>query len=250
MKRQEFLLNLTLLVIIGALIFFIYEAKDQPSSLDELDVTPVAASADGSTSATKSQSRRKHGANGSTTDSDRGTSGSKKRAGKDAPPGTETNYRSTPGTATADEETTASDEGTSIASAAASPGRGGNFGQRNLFRAILTPTPTPPPPTPTPAPTPNISAALGSWRLLSVYEGKAMMEDVKLSEAGAEGAIWEMSQGDTKQVEVGNGIMKTATLKKIDNENPYNPEVVFGLEGTTTERKINLDTEPVTSGKK
>ena len=246
MKRQEFLINLTLLVLIGALIFFIYESKDQPSTLDELDVAPVAATSNKADSLKPPKS-------GSAKDktSDRNTSGTKKSSGKEGSPGLETSDGSTTDTLASDEdsETTGSDAATSPTVVAAA-GRAGNFGQRNLFRAILTPTPTPTPPPPTPAPTPNITAALGSWRLLSVYEGKAMMEDVKLSEAGEAGAIWEMAEGDTKQVDVGNGIMKTATLKKIDNENPYNPEVVFGLEDTNNERKINLDTEPLTSGKK
>lgn len=269
MKRQEFLLNLTLLVIIGALIFFIYDSKDQPSSLDELDVAPVAVSTDGSTTGTRTQSRSKRG--GATADED--TSGTPSLAlpgdasSKDMPPGTETDYSTTTGTeqaasddADSEDEDDANDdsespddadsEDDSKLVADATPGRAGNFGQRNLFRAILTPTPTPPPPTPTPAPTPNIKTALGSWRLLSVYEGKAMLEDVIMSEKGEPGAIWEMPEGDTKQVDVGNGIMKTATLKKINNENPWMPEVIFGLEDTKAEKKIDLGTEPVTSGKK
>lgn len=260
MKRQEFLLNLTLLVIIGALIFFIYDSKDQPSSLDELDVAPVAVSADGSTSATKSQSRRRGGdaAPGEDISDVPSLALTGDNAGKDMPPGTESEYGATTGTAkiaegkedaeNSNDAAGEDDDGKLVANA--TPGRAGNFGERKLFRAILTPTPTPPPPTPTPAPTPNISTALGSWRLLSVYDGKAMMEDVVMSEKGEPGAIWEMPEGDTKQVDVGNGIMKTATLKKINNENPWMPEVIFGLEDTKAEKKIDLSTEPVTSGKK
>jgi hypothetical protein len=72
-----------------------------------------------------------------------------------------------------------------------------------------------------------------------------MIEDVVKSAKQEEGAIFEMKQGDNKQVDVGNGIMKTATLKTIDDKtDPYNPEVEFGLEGTEATRKVNLDTEP------
>lgn len=235
MKRQELLLNLTLVIVIAALIYLIYESKDLPRGLDELDVAPVAAQDDSTTGSSSRRDRRPD------QPGDRRTTGAG-APGEDAAPGSETSYAAgaTTGTETSDGQTTG------IAGAAPTPDRVGEFGRRNIFRALLTPTPTPPPPTPTPAPTPNITTALGAWRLLSVYNGKAMMEDVRASEAGAEGAIWEMAQGETKQVDVGGGIMKTATLKTIDNANPYNPEVVFTLEDTTTERKINLDTEPVT----
>jgi hypothetical protein len=258
-KRQELLLNLTLLIIIGALIYLIYESRDMPRGLDELDVQPVAA-VDGATSGSKSRSgdgaEADSGADEDAMDNSGGDDADAEPADAEAP-GSETTYGARNGksangkkgsgkAADAKAKDAKTTGGKEVASAGGNSDRAGEFGRRNIFRALLTPTPTPPPPTPTPAPTPNITTALGSWRLLSVYEGKAMMEDVKASEAGAEGAIWEMAEGATKQVDVGNGIMKTATLKKIDNANPYNPEVVFGLEDTKTERKINLDTEPVT----
>lgn len=215
MKRQEFLLNLTLLVIIGALIYLIYDSKDMPRGLDELPVPPAkVAKADGT---------------GDGDGSDDSTSGTS--VGDDMAPSTETEYASASATASP-----ASADGAA---------RGGTFGQRNLFRALLTPTPTPPPPTPTPAPTPDIAKALGAWKLTSVYEGKAYIEDVRKSAANEEGAIWEMAVGDTKQVDVGQGIMKTATLKSINASNPYNPDVTFTMEDTKAERNINLDTEPV-----
>jgi len=37
------------------------------------------------------------------------------------------------------------------------------LGQRNIFRALITPTPLPPPRTPTPTPTPSLAGALKGW---------------------------------------------------------------------------------------
>jgi len=190
MKRQEFLLNLTLVVIIGALVYLIYDSRLAPESLSDLSVAPVAS-------------------------------------------------------VPAETEDEAADANSDSEDAETTPTDKSKFGETKLFRALLTPTPTPTPTPPPPPPTPDIGKALGNWKLLSVYEGKAMMEDVEKTKKGEEGAIWEMTLGQTQQVDVGNGIMKTATLKKIDDTtNAYNPEVTFGLEDTTAERKINLDTEP------
>lgn len=202
MKRQEFLLNLTLLVIIGTLVYLIYDhGETARTSIDDIEVPALA-------SATKKSPRVKA-------------------------PGKETSYDgNTTATGENGEDATEGENGES------------KFGQTNIFRALLTPTPTPtPPPTP-PPPTPDIDKALGPWKLVSLYDGKAMLEDVVMSQKGEEGAIFELAPGQTKQVDVGGGIMKTATLKKIEATNPYNPEIILGLEGTTAERKINLDTEP------
>lgn len=266
MRRNEILLNLVLLVIIGTLVFLMYESRDLPRTLDELEAPVTTVKAPAKSSAKRSGKKSSGATTGTAEldgdgdgDSD-GSADSAEGAASKAP-GAETSYAGGKGKpASADKKTTASTKktvasdkkttasarkttGTEVAQAG--DGTDGEFGRRNIFRALLTPTPTPPPPTPTPAPTPDINQALGAWRLLSVYQGKAMIEDVKMSAEEAEGAIWEMSQGGSKQVDVGSGVMKTATLKKIDNENPYNPEIVFSLEGTSAERKINLDTEPV-----
>jgi len=190
MKRQECLLNLTLVVIIGALVFLIYDSRQAPESLSDLSVAPVAS-------------------------------------------------------VPAEAEDEAADANSDSEDAETTPTDTSKFGDTKLFRALLTPTPTPTPTPPPPPPTPDIGKTLGNWKLLSVYEGKAMLEDVQKTAKQEEGAIWEMTLGQTQQVDVGSGIMKTATLKVIDDKtNPYNPEVTFGLEGTTAERKINLDTEP------
>ncbi len=214
MKRQEFLLNLTLLVIIGVLVFLIYESRDLPRGLDELEV-PAAISPAGSNRSDKSDPSEQFDGSEISDSSDTTSTISM--------PGTETQY------------------------ASAGSSRGGDFGKKSIFRALLTPTPTPTPTPPPPPPTPDIGKSLGGWKLLSVYQGKAMLEDVQLSQQGAEGAIWEMAVGDTKQVDVGNGIMKTVSLKTINNENPYSPEITLGMEDTTAERNINLDTEPATA---
>lgn len=205
MNRQEFLLNLTLFVIIGSLIYLIYDSGDKPRTLEELSEAPIVANVRGG-----------NGENGDDGESQ-----------ADVPPGTETEYAM----ASADAQTSETP-------------RGGSFGERDVFRALLTPTPTPAPPTPTPAPTPNIKEAIGMWKLTSVYEGKAYIEDVVKAEAQEEGAIWEMGVGDTKQVDVGGGVMKSVTLKEMNDSNPWNPDVTFTLEGTTVEHNINLDTEP------
>lgn len=253
MRRNEVLLNLTLLIVIGALVFLMYESRELPRTLDELEAPVVAAPAAGAKASGKKSGKRGSGTTTGTAElsGEAATDDAEAGAASKAP-GTETTYAAGKDkpkgkTGASDKNTTASSSkttGTEVAMAGDDATQG-EFGRRNIFRALLTPTPTPPPPTPTPAPTPDIKQALGAWRLLSVYQGKAMFEDVKMSAEEAEGAIWEMSQGGSKQVDAGNGIMKTATLKKIDNENPYNPEVIFSLEGTTAEHKINLDTEPV-----
>lgn len=204
MRRQEILLNLTLLVIIGALVFKIYEARKLPGGLDELAVQPGIGHANG---------------NGS--DSTTGTLNGNSPV---AAPGTETDYA-------APNEVVAA-------------GSGGKFGETKLFRALLTPTPTPTPTPPPPPPTPDIAKSLGAWKLLGIVNDKALMEDVQKSAQGLEGAIWEMAVGDTKQVDTGQGVMKTVTLKSINNDNAYNPEVTFTMEDTTDKRNINLDTEP------
>ncbi len=190
MRRQEVLLNLTLVVIIGSLVYLTYEARQKPETIEDirsdLSISPKP--------------------------------GPKKESAPDA----ETSY--------------------DVASADAADGK---FGKTRLFNALLTPTPTPSPTPPPPPPTPDIGKALGAWKLLSVYEGKAMLEDVQKSAKGEEGAIWEMSQGQTKQVDVGQGVMKTATLSGIDAAtDPYNPKVTFTLEDTKAEKQIDLDTEP------
>ncbi len=252
MRRQEVLLNLTLLVIIGALLFFIYESREMPRGLEELPTARVSAetaAADGDGAAGTSGDEDAEAGADANSKGDEDEAADEASDAEDAPPGAETSYSGRPGSRKAAEAGDSGDDADkTVADAgdAAKPGsnRGGQFGARNIFRALLTPTPTPPPPTPTPAPTPDIAKALGAWRLLSVYQGKAMIEDVQKSAAGEEGAIWEMPPGGTKQVDVGDGQMKTATLKAIEAENPYNPEVTFGLEGTKEEKKINLDTEP------
>ncbi len=237
MKRQEFLLNLTLLVIIGVLVYLIYDSRDLPRGLDELKV-PLA------TSTAKSTKSGKPGKSAKSGKSDSSETSGTDRAAK--APGTETDYApgDAPDTDADPDKDTDGEAGEKSKEVAAAGGRSGNFGKKNLFRALLTPTPTPTPTQPPPPPTPDIAKSLGAWKLLSVYQGKALMEDVQISQQGGEGAIWEMNPGDKKQVDVGNGIMKTATLKAINNENPYSPEVTFSMEDTTEERKIDLDTEP------
>jgi hypothetical protein len=181
-KRQEFLLNLTLLVIIAALAYLIYDASQKPTGLESI-ATPVVP---------------------------------KEKTAKD----TETKY------------------------AAAAERKHPNFGKKDLFAPLLTPTPSPTPsPTP-PPPTPDIGKALGTWKLQSVYEGVAVVEDTAKSAKNEEGAVWEMHKGDKKQVDVGNGIMKTVTLEKMDVTDPWNPAVDFSMEDTTTKRTIHLTDEP------
>ena len=208
MKRQEFLLNFTLLIVIGALVYLIYDSQDDPRTLKDLEA--VATETGGLVVEARPRTK------------------------KDKAPGKETSYE----VADAGEAKPDGKEGESSED---------KFGKTNLFRSLLTPTPTPSPTPPPPPPTPDIGKALGAWRLLSAYEGKALIEDVQKSEQGLEGAIFEMLPGGTAQVDVGSGIMKTATLKKMDDANPYNPEIIMGLEGTEAEKKINLDTEPVVS---
>lgn len=256
MKRYELILNLALLLIIGGLVYLIYGTEEQPRTLDELDVPGVMTTASGGRD--RSEGRGTAGASGS--ENGEGEGDEDGEVGEDGivrPPGRETDYGAEGSAALDDDEDEddggesdddddtdgADDDSTATVVASAEPE--GQFGKRNIFRALLTPTPTPPPPTPTPTPTPNINQALGPWRLLSVYNGKALIEDVRLSAEEAEGAIWEMSLGSSKPVDVGNGIMKNATLKEISSDNPYNPEIIFSLEDTKAERKINLDTEPV-----
>ncbi len=259
MKRYELILNLALLLIIGGLVYLIYGTEEQPRTLDELDVPGVTTSASGGRD--RSGGRGAAGSSGTSgsdnADGDDGENGEVDEDGVVRPPGRETEYAADGSAASDDDDDEdedadeADDDGTdgadddSTGTVVASAEPEGQFGRRNIFRALLTPTPTPPPPTPTPTPTPNINQALGPWRLLSVYNGKALIEDVRLSAEEAEGAIWEMSLGSSKPVDVGNGIMKNATLKEISSDNPYNPEVIFSLEDTKAERKINLDTEPV-----
>lgn len=221
MKRQEFLLNLTLLVIIGVLVYLIYQSRELPRGLDELSVPPTVSAA-ASNSSNRSDSSK--------------TTRTAARA-----PGTETDYA--PGDDQDDDSVNGAENGDNVIASSAGS-RGGEFGKRDVFRALLTPTPTPTPTPPPPPPTPDIAKSLGPWKLLSIYQGKALMEDVQVSQTGGEGAIWEMAIGDTKQVDVGNSIMKTVTLKAMNNENPYSPEVTFGMEDTTVDRNINLDTEP------
>lgn len=249
MKRYELILNLSLLLIIGGLVYLIYGTEEQPRTLDELDVPGVTTSGSGGRNGAGSS-----GARGSeSADGEGEDDGEVGEDGIVRPPGRETEYAAN-GSAESEDDAddgeeedetdgAADDDSTGTVVASAEPE--GQFGKRNIFRALLTPTPTPPPPTPTPAPTPDINQALGPWRLLSVYNGKALIEDVRLSAEEAEGAIWEMTLGSSKPVDVGNGVMKNATLKEISSDNPYNPEVIFSLEDTKAERKINLDTEPV-----
>ena len=218
MNRQEILLNLTLFVIIGSLIYLIYDSGDKPRTLDELSEAPIVVATGG--------------ANGDNDENGGDGEGADGASRADMPPGTETEYAMA-----ADAQTTETP-------------RGGSFGERDVFRALLTPTPTPAPPTPTPAPTPDIKQAIGMWKLTSVYQGKAYIEDVVKAEAQEEGAIWEMSVGDTMQVDVGGGVMKTVTLKEMNDSNPWNPDATFTLEGTTVEHNINLDTEPSTPAPK
>lgn len=260
MKRQEILLNLTLLVIIAALVYLIYESKEAPRKLEELQVRPAAAESvdaidgddDEAMQAAGDDSVDDESEDAAGTDDETSVDTDEAGTADDAPPGSETVYAAKQGARKRGTDTVSSDEGAASGREVADAGgaaeaganRGGQFGTRNLFRALLTPTPTPTPPPPTPAPTPDIGKALGGWRLLGVYDGKAMLEDVKASAQNQEGAIFEMPVGGTKQVDAGDGKMKTVTLKEIEQENPYNPEVVFTLEDTKAEKKINLDTEP------
>ncbi|MBX7245893.1 MAG: hypothetical protein K1X53_10365 [Candidatus Sumerlaeaceae bacterium] len=172
MKRQEILLNLTLLTAIGALTFLIFsEGEDLPSL-----------------------------------------------------PSAPANLASNSGVGSKTE--------TSFVPAATSK-KFDDFGNKEIFRAIMTPTPTPPPATPKPSPTPNISVVLGNWKLSSVDGGEATIED-KTKANNPDGAFFTMKVGEAHPVEVDKGVMGKAVLKKID-ESGDTPSVSFELDPSTGE---------------
>lgn len=111
------------------------------------------------------------------------------------------------------------------------------LGQTALFQPIITPTPTPPPPTPTPTKTPDIKAALGQWRLSSAGDGEALIEN--RAEKNPENQFFSLRVGQSRSVEVEKGVMKNATLKKLD-ENADNPSATFILEGTSEEYTLKM----------
>jgi hypothetical protein len=111
------------------------------------------------------------------------------------------------------------------------------LGQTALFQPIITPTPTPPPPTPTPTKTPDIKAALGQWRLSSAGDGEALIEN--RAEKNPEYQFFSLRVGQSRSVEVEKGVMKNATLKRL-NENADNPSATFILEGTSEEYTLKM----------
>lgn len=119
-----------------------------------------------------------------------------------------------------------------------------NFGKKAIYQALLTPTPTPPPPTPPPTKTPDISQALGAWKLLSVMDGEATIENKATKDP--EQSMIQMKVNDTRQVTVGNET-KIVTLKRAD-ENSDNPSATFSMEGTTDEKTLKMFDDAAAAG--
>lgn len=110
------------------------------------------------------------------------------------------------------------------------------FGQVAIMKAIIPPTPTPPPPTPAPTPTPDIDKAIMQWKLLSVFENTAMIEN--RAEHDPEKQFFNMKPGEVKEIPVERGEMKKLTLVKVDESmDNGGPTATFVLEGVKDKPK-------------
>jgi len=165
MTRQEFLLNLVLLTIIGALAYVM--VTEEP----EVEIVVPAAASE-----------------------------------TPAPPKTETEYLQ------------------------AGKVKYPEFGNKNIYVAILPPTPVPPTPTPTPTPTPDIHGALRTWRLMGILDDEISIED-KAKANDPEHQFFNMKQGETRPVDAGKGQVKNVRIKSIDAESD-NPSVTFEMDDT------------------
>ncbi|AXA36420.1 MAG: hypothetical protein D6691_07305 [Candidatus Hydrogenedentota bacterium] len=113
------------------------------------------------------------------------------------------------------------------------------FGNKPIFQAIITPTPTPPPPTPTPTRTPDVNAIFAAWKLMSVDEGEATIEDRSKTQSDPEHAVFTLRVGQTMPVEVERGVFKNAILKRVDAASD-NPSITLGLEGIPDQKILRM----------
>ena len=165
MTRQELLLNLVLLTIIGALAYVM--VTEEP---DEEISVPVTASATA------------------------------------VPPKTETEYRQ------------------------AGEGKYPEFGNKNIYVAIL-PTIPPPPPSPSPPPpTPDIHTSLKPWRLMGILDDEVSIED-KSKANDPENQFFNMKKGESRPVDTGKTGPKNVRIKALDPESD-NPSVTFEMDET------------------
>jgi hypothetical protein len=166
MTRQEFLLNLALLTIIGALAYVMVSQGP-----DEVTDVPVVASA------------------------------------TPVPPKTETEYLQ------------------------AGKVKYPEFGNKNIYVAILPTIPPPPPPPPSPAPTPDIHTALKPWRLMGILDNEVSIED-KSKANDPENQFFTMKKGDSRPVDTGKTGLKNVRISALDAESD-NPSVTFEMDETS-----------------
>ncbi|MCX7018705.1 MAG: hypothetical protein WCK47_09335 [bacterium] len=119
------------------------------------------------------------------------------------------------------------------------------FGEKPLYKAIITPTPSPTPPPPTPAPTPNIGNILKRWRLLSAYAGSASIEDT--GEKDPEKQFFDMKVGEIRTTRGEKTEMRNVRLNRID-EQADEPSATFSMDGTTAVFTIRTGDNPQPAG--
>ena len=67
------------------------------------------------------------------------------------------------------------------------------------------------------------------------------VEDTVMTQQGLEGNTFDMKVGDTREIDVGKGLMKTLTLKAVDEvTNPDSPTATFGLQDTLAIRVVPM----------
>ncbi|MGI8906444.1 MAG: hypothetical protein ACR2IE_08145 [Candidatus Sumerlaeaceae bacterium] len=185
MNRQEILLNLTLITVIGALGYSIYDARQNRPEISGIRSSEELAVQD-------------------TEDISTETTYNRRQADLKFP----------------------------------------KVGNTDLFKAIIPPTPSPIPPTPKPTDTPNIHAALNAWKVLSVQDGTATIEDVIKSRAGIEDAVFDMKPGDTRPIDIGGGQTRPVKLDSADEvTNPDQPSATFSMQDTQAVRTLKMGDE-------